>query len=44
MICAKCQQGIKSGEEYDTITVHSASAAGATIHRHYVCPPKPRRS
>ncbi|MEV6696196.1 hypothetical protein AB0M68_03410 [Streptomyces sp. NPDC051453] len=42
MICAKCQQPIKPDEEFDTVTVHSASAAGSSVHRHKVCPPKPR--
>ncbi|MGW2081185.1 hypothetical protein ACWCOW_30350 [Streptomyces sp. NPDC001939] len=42
MICAKCQQSIRDGEDYDTITVHSASAAGSTFQLHKICPPKPR--
>lgn len=42
MICAKCQQPIRDGEDYDAIAVHSPSAAGSTMHLHKTCPPKPQ--
>ncbi len=34
MICARCGQPIKPGEEYDTEIIPGASAAGADIHLH----------
>ncbi|GAA1227698.1 MULTISPECIES: hypothetical protein [Streptomyces] len=36
------QQGIKPGEDYEEIVVHSASAAGSTLQLHKICPPKAR--
>jgi len=41
MICARCQQPIRPGEDYETDGKFSSSGAGATIERHKVCPPKP---
>jgi hypothetical protein len=33
-ICARCDQRIKDGEEYDEIPMPGASVAGATVYRH----------
>ncbi|SDM77849.1 hypothetical protein [Streptomyces wuyuanensis] len=42
MICAKCQQGIRRGEPYETRDIHAASASGTVVHFHVVCPDRPR--
>jgi hypothetical protein len=34
MICGRCDQPIRPGEEYSTHDMPSSSAAGITIYRH----------
>lgn len=43
MICARCQQPIVRGQDYETEGKFSSSGAGITLHLHKVCPPKPGR-
>ena len=43
MICARCQQPILPGQDYEERAKFSDSAAGATFQVHKACPPKDRR-
>lgn len=42
MICAKCDQAIRPGQQYEKRDIHSASASGTVVHFHVVCPERPR--
>lgn len=43
VICARCQQPILPGEDYEALDKFSDSAAGVTLHVHKTCPPKQDR-
>ena len=38
MLCARCDRPILPGQPYSTHTVHGASAAGALVRLHVLCP------
>ncbi|MER5461700.1 hypothetical protein ABT010_13620 [Streptomyces sp. NPDC002668] len=40
MICARCQQPILRGQDYESTGKFSTSGAGATILTHKTCPAK----
>lgn len=38
MICGKCDQTIRDGEQYTTYDIPAASGPGVTVHWHVLCP------
>lgn len=42
MICARCQQPIRPGEEYDRTPMHGASGGQPDVIRHLRCPDRTR--
>lgn len=39
MICRRCDQPIRPGEDYTSLDKISNSAGGITVHWHKECPP-----
>ncbi|WP_203605697.1 hypothetical protein, partial [Streptomyces sp. SID8014] len=38
MICARCQQPIESGQQYDRLTPDGGSVGKPDVYRHLACP------